>query len=114
MATLQINENIPDTVKEFIRVHVERQFSDARSMMMLKHCCNFAITALLVNLISGMSTVFTTSRVPPGAVSKTFCESSIRGSRNNRRLFRAKMSSNASTIFYATHSCIRLVFRPKL
>jgi hypothetical protein len=58
VAALQINENIPDAVKDFIRIHVERQFSDARSMMMLKHCCNFAITALLVNLISGMSTVF--------------------------------------------------------
>jgi hypothetical protein len=58
VAALQINENIPDAVRDFIRIHVERQFSDARSMMMLKYCCNFAITALLVNLISGMSTVF--------------------------------------------------------
>jgi hypothetical protein len=57
VAALQINENIPDAVKDFIRVYVERQFSDARSMMMLQHCCNFAITALLVNLVSGMSTV---------------------------------------------------------
>jgi len=66
VAALQINENIPDAVKDFIRVYVERQFSDARSMMMLKHCCNFAITALLVNLISGMSTVFYDQRGDSG------------------------------------------------
>jgi hypothetical protein len=54
---LQINVTTPDIVKDLIRGAVEIQFNDVRSMMMLSNC-NFAATAILVNLISGMSTIF--------------------------------------------------------
>jgi len=57
MVAIQINPTIPDAVKRLIQGAVEDQFNDVHSMMMLPNC-NFAATAILVNLISGMSTIF--------------------------------------------------------
>jgi hypothetical protein len=57
MVAIQINPATPETVKRLIQGAVEDQFKDVHSMMMLPNC-NFATTAILVNLISGMSTIF--------------------------------------------------------
>jgi hypothetical protein len=57
MVPIQINPATPETVRTFIRGAVQDQFNDVHSMMILRNC-NFAAVAILVNLISGMSTIF--------------------------------------------------------
>jgi len=61
MVPIQINAATPGAVKRLIRGPVEGQFNDVHSMMMLPNC-NFAATAILVNLISGFSTIFYTQQ----------------------------------------------------
>src|SRR5207249_1873224 len=62
-------ENTPDIVKRFIGLYVEMQFNDVRSMMMIRGC-NYAATTVLVNLISGMSTIFYNQRGKSGDLFK--------------------------------------------
>jgi hypothetical protein len=57
---VEINTATPDAVKTLIRGTVQDQLNDVRSMMLPPNsgCCSFAAVATLVNLISGMSTIF--------------------------------------------------------
>src|ERR1700691_628491 len=73
MVPIQINPATPNKVKHLIRTAVEEQFKDVHSMMMLPNC-NFAATAILVNLISGMSTIFYDQDGGPGKRSKKMLE----------------------------------------
>jgi hypothetical protein len=53
---IQVDPSTPDRVKRFIRDHLDMQFEDVHSMMTLPNC-NFASAAVLLNLVSGISTI---------------------------------------------------------
>jgi hypothetical protein len=62
---IQISDQTPEILRRFIREHIDMQFGDVHCMLRLPmpevgltHGCNFAATSILLNLISGLSTVF--------------------------------------------------------